>query len=47
LSQRGGVSGSQEVEREKGEIKRCLRRDNAKKEVGGEVRIINVGVTER
>jgi hypothetical protein len=47
LSQRGGVSGSEEVGREREEIERCLGRDNAKEEEGGEVRIINVEATEK
>jgi len=47
LSQRGGVSGSEEVGREREEVKRCLDGGSAKEGERGEVRIITVGVTER
>ena len=47
LSQRGGVSGSEEVGREREGVKRCLGGRGAEEGKIRGVRVITVGVTER
>ena len=47
LSQRGGVSGSEEVGREREGVKRCLDGRSAEEGKIRGVRVITVGVTER